>query len=660
MEPAHFLSFRVILKFVRILPLLLVPFAVLALSAKEEPVRERNVIAAIDPVTEHRLGRLWMEQDVGKYHVSTNQQYIDVVHKVADRILNAINERPDLEDWEFTVVDVSQENAFAYPGGSIVIYSGVLDFVKDDKGNIDEEMLAPIIGHEMAHVVQRHSLQSLRDKASLQWVLDNLDSIEAKGKSSRLSQEEIGKFAAIAGSRFTRIQEFEADQLGAFYAALAGYGYTGAIRYSQKIIEKRGERQMLEYVEPAQAGGQFQPLDHPTQTERIAAMREFQKSLRNIAGEFNLGYQLLQNANYDKAINCFKDVVKVFPKSFQTWNNLGKAHHLKYLLQSETSGNEALPREKYQCELTDYFVNLRGQMRGARDLSKAIEYYRQAMHWNPHEPGVKSNLAVALAQTRDSENLEEAEQILKDLLARDGKNKVYLNHLGIVLSELDSSEAKKKAGEYFQKAAEQDYLPAEYNLAIFQLENGNEQAGTTGLRAYLEKDDSGPYADAARSLLIKRNVELPEKKSKPPGPTSVLNVKLGVTRDELIQTLGEPDRMEDAKTTEEDSGQIFWYETSGASFVLSEGRVIAMTLFAPQPGNRTLGAGENIKEALPEFAGIPIGSDTQQILKVFGEPVQISEIQERAEKIFSYGDDKSRIDFRIQLSKVRAITIRKL
>lgn len=653
-------------KFRRITPILLLIFVWLAGHTLYGAVREKNIVAAIDPVTEQRLGRVWMEQELLQYKITKNQAYIDLVNSIAQKILNAINERPDLEDWQFTVVDVPQENAFAFPGGSIVIYSGLLDFLKDEKGNVDEEMLASVIGHEIAHVVQRHSLHSIRDEGSLEWVLENLDSIEEKGKSSRLSNEEIDKFSAIAKSRFTRVQEFEADQLGAFYAALAGYGYSGGIRYSQRIREKRGERQMLEYLQPVEKGARFYPLDHPTETERIAAMSEFQKSLRNIAGEFNLGYQLLQNGNYDKAINCFKDVVKVFPKSFQGWSNLGKAYHMKYLVQGSGPQEKPTPREKFQCELTDYFVNLRGQMRGAGDLSKAVQYYQEAIHFNPFEAGVKSNLAIALAHTRDPQNLNQAEQVLRGLLSVHPDHKVYLNHLAIVLylKQEGKTASEKNLAEVetlLQKAASQSYLPAQYNLAVFQLENGKEENGIAGLVEYLKHDESGPWAQAARGILQQRKISPPEAKAKKPQASSVLNVKLGVTRDELVGTLGEPDRTESATTSQEDTGQIFWYETSGASFVISEGRVVAANVFEPQIsyGGR-LQAADSAKKPLPEIAGVAIGMEAEQLVKVLGEPVQITENEERAEKIYSYGNEDSRIDFRIQVLKVRAITIRKL
>jgi hypothetical protein len=213
----------------------------------------------------------------------------------------------------------------------------------------------------------------------------------------------------------------------------------------------------------------------------------------------------------------------------------------------------------------------------------------------------------------------------------------------------------------FQKSAAQAYLPAQYNLAILQFESGKEEGGVASLLEYLKHDEMGPWADAAREVLRQHKVNPPVANSRKPETTSVLNVKLGITRDELIRTLGEPDRTESATTSEEDSGQILWYESSGASFVISEGRIVAANLFKPQITHASrLQDADSAGEPLPEIAGIEIGMETEHLVKILGEPVQVTENAERAEKIYSYGNQDSRIDFRILLSKVRAITVRKL
>ena len=57
--------------------------------------------------------------------------------------------------WEFAVIDSDQVNAFVVPGGKVVVYTGLLKLLQ---GRAMETQLAAVLGHEIAHVVARHSV----------------------------------------------------------------------------------------------------------------------------------------------------------------------------------------------------------------------------------------------------------------------------------------------------------------------------------------------------------------------------------------------------------------------------------------------------------------------------------------------------------------------
>lgn len=57
-------------------------------------------------------------------------------------------------DWEFLVVDENQENAFVVPGGKVVVYTGLIRMLAD------EEELATVLSHEVAHVLARHVVRA--------------------------------------------------------------------------------------------------------------------------------------------------------------------------------------------------------------------------------------------------------------------------------------------------------------------------------------------------------------------------------------------------------------------------------------------------------------------------------------------------------------------
>src|SRR5260370_5789297 len=92
-------------------------------------------------------------------------------------------------------------------------------------------MRAAVLGHEMTHNVRRHTLLGASISGSMEWIIAHLDAIE-KDSQGALSPEEITRLEVLASARFTRVQEFEADLLGALFANRDGFdGFGGALRW---------------------------------------------------------------------------------------------------------------------------------------------------------------------------------------------------------------------------------------------------------------------------------------------------------------------------------------------------------------------------------------------------------------------------------------------
>ena len=481
-------------------------------NAQDEIEHEPNLIAAIDPVTEVRLGRLQRDDLLKKYHLSTNQVYIDAVNRIGRRIANILlYERPDLiDDWEFTIVDAKAVDCFCLGGGQVIVFEGFLDRIAKANGRvIDEDMVAFVLGHEMAHNVRRHVLMSESTRGSITWILEHLTDIE-KNSEDHLTPDELEKLKELTRARFTRFQEFEADLLGALYATRAGFnGFEGALHWMQlEANDKDEEFSMSEYIPEEKVNGQMKAADHPTWKERIAKLESYKETILNLAGEFNWGDYLLKTYNFEKAVQCFEDLIKVFPNSFEAWNNLGIAYHWLYLQMAGKS-------EKFQPGLVDYFVQMRERVGGESPLHKAIRAYQEALKINPHAVGTQSNLAIALIETHEAENLETADAILQKLLKTDSDNPIYINDLAILTywKTQGSSETTVKQNEaeaLFAKAAALNYLPAKYNLAVLQLETGKEQDGVAGLQDYLKKDGFSPWAKLAMELIKKQDPNFKE------------------------------------------------------------------------------------------------------------------------------------------------------
>jgi len=117
--------------------------------------------------------------------------------------------------WRFGVLDTEDINAFAAPGGYVFVTKGLYRLLNN------EAELAGVLGHEIAHVTQKHHLKVLK-QSSLIGALGQVASSKAKS-SDQVVQNLIGNGAEIMARGLDKDAEFEADRVGMVYAARAGY-----------------------------------------------------------------------------------------------------------------------------------------------------------------------------------------------------------------------------------------------------------------------------------------------------------------------------------------------------------------------------------------------------------------------------------------------------
>ena len=168
--------------------------------------------------------------------------------------LAAASERPDLP-WEFHVVDDPTPNAFALPGGFIYITRGMLNLLTS------EAELASVLGHEIAHVTARHSVNQI-SKQQLAQLGFGLGSVffPAVQELSPL----IGSGLNLLFLKYGRDDEREADELGFEYMRASGYAPS----------EFADVFATLERAEPESAGAVPSWLStHPAPAERVEAAR---------------------------------------------------------------------------------------------------------------------------------------------------------------------------------------------------------------------------------------------------------------------------------------------------------------------------------------------------------------------------------------------------
>ncbi|MDP3677768.1 MAG: M48 family metallopeptidase [Methylotenera sp.] len=138
------------------------------------------------------------------------QKYVNSV----GRWVASQSERPDLP-WRFGVIESDDLNAFAAPGGYIMLTKGLY------RKLANEAQLAGVLGHEIAHVVKKHQLKVLQKQQLLNAGAGFLSGKYAK--DNNLISKAIGSGAEISARSLDKTAEYEADRLGLSYATRAGY-----------------------------------------------------------------------------------------------------------------------------------------------------------------------------------------------------------------------------------------------------------------------------------------------------------------------------------------------------------------------------------------------------------------------------------------------------
>jgi len=189
-----------------------------------------------------------VQQQGGFYRDRELEEYVqDVGMRLA-----RVSHRPNL-NYRYRVLNSSVPNAFALPGGYIVINRGLLVGLKN------EAEMAAVLGHETGHVTAKHSLAGYQRAMAANVLVTGV----VLGTGGRAGVQELsGITASLIENGFSRDQEREADWLGIDYMVKAGYNPEGAVQLQEYFY-----RQLEGGKNPMWAEGLFRT--HPFSKERL-------------------------------------------------------------------------------------------------------------------------------------------------------------------------------------------------------------------------------------------------------------------------------------------------------------------------------------------------------------------------------------------------------
>lgn len=225
------------------------------------------VVRAVPLSVDEEIGRKALEQvfhdgPFGKVRVRDEPEVRAVIDAVMQRLT------PDLPAGSFDVrvVELPFVNAFALPGGHLVVTSALLQVVESP------EELAGVLAHEISHVTRRHTVQLLVRHVGLRVTM-----MGVLGRVDSVGTALVAAAASVASLGFNRGMEADADDQGVRRLALTAIDPQGAVRFMERLAAREREMRanagkLLDAPDDGTAPREFLRT-HPLTPRRMEAMR---------------------------------------------------------------------------------------------------------------------------------------------------------------------------------------------------------------------------------------------------------------------------------------------------------------------------------------------------------------------------------------------------
>lgn len=216
---------------------------------------------AVSQQQEVQMGQQYAAQIAEQLPLVNDPEVVRYINVLGDSIAH-VTKRSDL-DWHFYVVNSSEVNAFAVPGGYVYVNRGLIERAS----TMDE--LAGVLGHEIGHVVKRHTIKQMQQQqgagigVTLACILTQICNNQAAGSAINLG-------ANALFSKFSRGDEAEADEEGFKNVVRAGISPKGLVTMFQKLIAERK-------ATPGAVDAWF--ATHPLEEDRIADVQRLINTL---------------------------------------------------------------------------------------------------------------------------------------------------------------------------------------------------------------------------------------------------------------------------------------------------------------------------------------------------------------------------------------------
>lgn len=223
--------------------------SVLFAACAEVPLTQRQGLHLVPQSELLQMSFQQYDKVLKESKLSTHTEKVQTVKRVgkkigvaAEQFLKDSGLSSDLENykWEFNLIeDDKTVNAWCMPGGKVAVYTGILPYTQDENG------LAVVIGHEVAHAIANHGNERMSQGLLMQMGGVAL-SVALKDQPKKTTDLYLMAYGLGAGIGillpYSRVHETEADHIGLMFMARAGYDPNGAVTFWERMNAKAGSR----------------------------------------------------------------------------------------------------------------------------------------------------------------------------------------------------------------------------------------------------------------------------------------------------------------------------------------------------------------------------------------------------------------------------------
>ncbi len=419
----------------------------------------KPIAAALGPPSEDedtRISREFRREAKKYFKFVSNPEVERFIDRIGRRILAATG--PLSFDYRFFVIDDPQLNAFAVPGGSIYVFTGMIERAK----STDE--LAGVMGHEIVHIKGRHMARSSGPDAISVLSLLSMVLLARSGGGAQAAGIVGQAVAATRQAAFSRQLEMEADTLGARYMAAAGFDPKGAIAFLKTLDQERA-------LNPIDVPAYI--MSHPVTQERVANAELVVKSLG--------------------ATQTRPDDPETL-KKVQTIVRMERTTGREAVVREYEKVAQQNPQNPEALYLLGYTQQLQGQ------LPQARSNYEKSRQLRPNSPGLQRDLGRLYGQMG---NFTAAREAFDRALALEPNEPLTYLYMGEMLEK--SGDLRSAAGAYLNAqnmAPLWDRPPYQLGIVYGKLDRLGDGYYYLGRAHALQDEDEKAIGDFERAIKL--------------------------------------------------------------------------------------------------------------------------------------------------------------